>query len=117
MAEFWVGFRYPNENINANYLPSGFDEVGFDDSSWETSKPQQAITNLAGYPASNLEQINMQPISVKKTGKGAFILDYGVTVDGLPLSLAKDVGYLGKEADYIKVIVGSGNYQFNTISK
>jgi alpha-L-rhamnosidase len=82
MAKFWVGFRYPNENINANYLPVGFDDVKFDDSSWESSATQQPIAHLSGYPASNLEQIDIQPVSVKKLGKGSFILDYGVTVVG-----------------------------------
>jgi len=97
----WVGFRYPHENIDANKYPSGFQSIGFDDSKWQSVATKPALKGLVGYPAENLTQRNVTPVTIKKTADGQFLLDYGVTIVG-GMKLAIDTGNKGGEVVSIK---------------
>lgn len=87
----WVGFRYPSENIVAKNYPFGFDSTKFDDSKWTKPTVADSIKNLTGYPASNLEEINVNPMKVTEISKGTFVIDFGSTVVG-GLNLTLDNG-------------------------
>ncbi|WP_159868328.1 MULTISPECIES: family 78 glycoside hydrolase catalytic domain [unclassified Raoultella] len=115
-ATSWVGFRYPYENIDANKYPSGFQNIGFDDSKWQSVMTKPALESLVGYPAENLAKKIVSPATVKKTANGQFLLDYGVTIVG-GMNLAIDTGNKGGEVVTIKageVLKDSDNVKWQT---
>ncbi|HFQ2065621.1 TPA: family 78 glycoside hydrolase catalytic domain [Klebsiella quasipneumoniae] len=97
----WVGFKYPIENIKASNYPSGFQEINFDDSKWQSSAIKAPFNKLIGYPAENLKKEIVAPVSVTKTANGQFLLDYGLTVVG-GMSLTIDTKNEGGQVVTIK---------------
>lgn len=98
----WVGFKYPNENIQSAQYPGGFDGQGFDDSNWTSAAVTKEIKNLEGYPAPNLTEVDVPPIKVTEKGENSFLIDYGVTVVG-GFRLSIDAGEKPEEPVDIKM--------------
>ena len=73
------------ENINANLFPYGWDEPGFDDTSWNSVVDRGAIVgsySLTPYSADNVQRYLVDAAVVEKKGDGVYWIDLGKEIVG-----------------------------------
>ena len=91
-----IGTSYyaaPKENFNAPAYPFGFDQPGFDDSTWKAPALKTAFSSLAATPTAKVERQLRQPASVVEYSPGNYFVDYGRTwVGGLSLDVTGTAG-------------------------
>lgn len=86
-------FYAPRENINANYYPYGWNDVGFNDDSWTNSLEKPAITRLQASAARNTEMHIVEPVKIVDKGNGNYFIDFGKAVTaGIRLNVEASAG-------------------------
>ncbi|GAA1955912.1 hypothetical protein GCM10009798_14020 [Nocardioides panacihumi] len=91
-----IGTSYyvaPKENIQSSAYPTGFDQPGFDDSSWLPASTKDAFSSLEATPTAKVQQQLKTPVSVVEKSPGNYFIDYGRTwVGGLSLDVVGTAG-------------------------
>ncbi|HHW00647.1 MAG TPA: family 78 glycoside hydrolase catalytic domain, partial [Clostridiaceae bacterium] len=78
-----IGTSYyyaPNENIDARVYPFGWNNTGFDDSSWDTVEVKAPISNLKASSVENAKLYVLEPVKVVNKGNNNYFIDFGKEV-------------------------------------
>lgn len=77
-----IGTSYyvaPKENLDARAFPWGWDEPGYDDSSWGAAAKQSSIGTLTATPTDKVRQELKDPASITQLDDGSYVVDFGRT--------------------------------------
>lgn len=86
-------FVAPKENLQAAAYPTGFDEPGFDDSSWQPAATRPAYAHLVATPTDKVAQREELPVEVVEKAPGHYFVDYGRSwIGGVSLDLVGSAG-------------------------
>lgn len=95
MSTYYTSYyKAGNENIDARNIPYGWNNTGYNDSSWAAAGAKTAYTSsLVAQPMRNMEIVEQAPISVVNKGGGNFFFDFGKEiVAGIKLTINGTVG-------------------------
>ena len=112
-----IGTSYytaPKENFQASAYPFGYDEPGFDDTTWPAATLRSAYTNLVATPDAKVEDVLETPAKVVEYSPGNYFIDYGRTwIGGLSLDLT---GTSGQKVDvrYGQVTSSANTVKYQT---
>lgn len=89
-ADIWtssagIGTGYwnaPREDITMSNYPEGFQEPGYDDSSWSAAVVKRAFDDLEPTPFGKVEEQLRAPMRIVDKGNGDYFVDFGQTWQG-----------------------------------
>jgi len=82
-------FSAPKENLDMREFPVGFEQAGFDDSSWADAVAAEPFTDLQPTPMDKVEQQLREPVEIIDKGDGHYFVDFGRTwVGGVSYDVA-----------------------------
>jgi len=86
-------FTAPKENLQSASFPTGFDQPGFDDSSWAPATVKGTFADLEATPTAKVEHQLKTPEVVVEKSPGNYFIDYGRTwIGGLSLDVDGTAG-------------------------
>lgn len=105
---------YGGEDYDARMEEKGWDEAGFDASSWQevkqVSKPSGALTSDQNYPVKVMQTFD--PVSVKKINDSVFVYDFGQNASGIVSLQVK-----GTTGQVVKMWPGESLQEDGTVSQ
>ncbi|MDO8212298.1 family 78 glycoside hydrolase catalytic domain [Conexibacter sp. CPCC 206217] len=91
-------FAAPAENIDARSFPFGFEDVGFDDSTWEPVVEKDPISGLVGAQTVNPQQYDEPVARLTTLEDGRVVVDFGrAWIGGIKLHIPD--GTAGDQVD------------------